>query len=95
MSEVLAKKVYDKYCEAVGGKAFNGDPLPKSEEFFSDPAKQKQANAWREALKEPYELLLEVSKNLGHPAYNVSFSTTIGIDELRERALDYLEIPKE
>lgn len=39
--------LYDEYCIAVGGKAFNGDPLPKWEEFGKDPNKQKQANAWR------------------------------------------------
>lgn len=46
-NEQLAHKLYDIYCEAVGGKAFNGDPLPKSEEFFADEKKQLQANAWR------------------------------------------------
>lgn len=45
--DYLAKKLYDAYCEAVGGKAFNGDDLPKSEEFFNDKTKKKQANAWR------------------------------------------------
>ena len=42
----LAKVMYDSYCEAVGGKAFNGDDLPKSEEFFNDETKKKQSNAW-------------------------------------------------
>lgn len=41
--------MYDAYCEAVGGKAFNGDDLPKSDEFFSDESKTKQANAWIKA----------------------------------------------
>lgn len=45
--EQLAKILYDDYCTAVGGKAFNGDTLPTSEEFFKDETKQKQANAWR------------------------------------------------
>lgn len=45
--EILARLMYDDYCRAVGGKAFNGDPLPKSEEFFGDLSKVKQANAWR------------------------------------------------
>ena len=45
-----AKKAYDAYCEAVGGVAFNGDKLPSSEEFFNDPSKQKQANAWLVAV---------------------------------------------
>lgn len=47
--EKLAKLMYTRYCEAVGGKAFNGDPLPGWDEFSTDPAKEKQANAWREA----------------------------------------------
>lgn len=42
----LAKIMYDVYCNAVGGKAFNGDPLPGSEEFFVDPSKKKQSDAW-------------------------------------------------
>lgn len=46
-TEELARLMYDNYCEAVGGKAFNGDPLPSSGEFFSDTSKTKQANAWR------------------------------------------------
>lgn len=41
-----AEKMYDGYCEAVGGKAFNGDPLPPAVEFFADPTKTKQSNAW-------------------------------------------------
>lgn len=46
-----AKRAYDAYCVAVGGVAFNGDPLPKSDEFFADPNKVKQSNAWIEAIK--------------------------------------------
>lgn len=42
----LAGELYEYYCQAVGGKAFNGDPLPSWQEFSSDPNKQKQANAW-------------------------------------------------
>lgn len=47
--EELARKMYDKYCESVGGLAFNGDKLPHSDEFFADESKLKQANAWRDA----------------------------------------------
>lgn len=49
--EKLAMKMYDDYCEAVGGKAFNGDDLPKSEEFFNDPKKQTQALGWVKAAE--------------------------------------------
>ena len=54
----LAKLMYDGYCEAVGGKAFNGDPLPKSNEFFEDETKQKQANAWIKAACIAFDNLL-------------------------------------
>lgn len=49
--------MYDAYCEKVGGKAFNGDPLPKSEEFFADKTKEKQVNAWISAADVALELL--------------------------------------
>lgn len=38
--------LYDAYCKAVGGVAFNGDPLPDWDTFRADPAKQKQVDAW-------------------------------------------------
>lgn len=41
-----AEIFYELYCEKVGGKAFNGDPLPDWEEFASDPNKITQADAW-------------------------------------------------
>lgn len=44
--KLLAMKLYDAYCEAVGGLAFNGDKLPVSEEFFADESKQKQIDGW-------------------------------------------------
>lgn len=54
--ESLAHEMYDAYCHAVGGKAFNGDPLPTSEEFFADDSKQKQADAWRVAAQTAIKL---------------------------------------
>lgn len=51
MIEKLAGEMYDAYCDAVGGLAFNGYPLPAWSEFGSDPSKQKQANGWRVAAK--------------------------------------------
>lgn len=46
--EQIAGQLYTSYCAAVGGKAFNGDPLPTWDEFRHDIAKAKQADAWRE-----------------------------------------------
>ena len=45
--ESKAEVLYTTYCGAVGGKAFNGDPLPDWKDFASDPKKQVQADAWR------------------------------------------------
>lgn len=44
--EQIAGCLYDAYCGNVGGKAFNGDPLPKWEAFRTDPAKKVQSDAW-------------------------------------------------
>ena len=44
--ETLAAELYHEYCNAVGGKAFNGDPLPTWEEFRADRTKDKQSDAW-------------------------------------------------
>lgn len=54
--EHLANRMYTRYCEAVGGKAFNGDPLPTWDEFAADETKQKQVNSWREVAKIPLSL---------------------------------------
>lgn len=42
----IARDLYTAYCAAVGGLAFNGDPLPDWDTFIADPNKEKQANAW-------------------------------------------------
>lgn len=47
--EELAGLIYSIYCEEVGGKAFNGDPLPDWKTFSADPAKEKQSKAWIKA----------------------------------------------
>ena len=44
--EILAGKMYDAYCQNVGGKAFNGDLLPVWSEFRADVKKVSQSNAW-------------------------------------------------
>ena len=44
--ESFAGELYEDYCAAVGGVAFNGDPLPKWEEFRTDLNKTKQSEAW-------------------------------------------------
>jgi hypothetical protein len=45
-TEIRAGQLYEVYCAAVGGIAFNGDPLPHWTEFRLDPTKKKQSDAW-------------------------------------------------
>lgn len=56
--EVVAEELYNAYCTAVGGVAFNGDPLPDWATFSADPNKEKQSNAWLSAADRAINLLL-------------------------------------
>lgn len=53
----LAGKLYEAYCEQVGGIAFNGDPLPTWAEFSMDPKKVKQVEGWLIVAMKAVELL--------------------------------------
>ena len=55
--EEIAGQLYETYCQAVGGKAFNGDPLPTWKEFRADPAKQKQSEAWIQVAQKAVEIV--------------------------------------
>lgn len=55
--EHVADDLYTVYCTAVGGVAFNGDPLPTWAEFVAHPDKQKQAAAWRAVASHVLEKL--------------------------------------
>lgn len=59
MQEKVARAMYDVYCGAVGGKAWNGQALPGSAEFFEDAAKQVQADGWRKAAATAEQMLSE------------------------------------
>lgn len=56
--EIVAEELYTAYCAAVGGVAFNGDPLPAWKEFAADPAKTKQSEAWLATADRAMQLLL-------------------------------------
>jgi hypothetical protein len=47
--QYLAELMYTTYCESVGGVAHDGQPLPTWSVFAADPARSKQAEAWRKA----------------------------------------------
>ena len=55
--EIVAEELYTAYCAAVGGVAFNGDPLPDWATFFADPSKEKQSSAWLAAADRAIQLL--------------------------------------
>ena len=54
--EELAAELYEAYSAAVGGVAFNGEPLPDWEEFCAEHRKQKQEDAWRAVARRAAEL---------------------------------------
>ena len=54
----LAMAMYDEYCAKVGGKAYDGRPLPTAAEFFEDDTKAKQALGWMAAASKALELIL-------------------------------------
>ena len=56
--EIVAEELYQTYCAAVGGVAFNGDPLPDWKTFANDPAKKKQSDAWLAAADRAMTLLM-------------------------------------
>ena len=53
-----ASALYETYCAAVGGVAFNGDKLPSWSEFVADPTNQKQVEAWRAVANKLEEYFL-------------------------------------
>lgn len=50
--------MYDEYCREVGGKAYDGRPLPTSKEFFSDESKVVQRRGWFAAASKAIEILI-------------------------------------
>lgn len=58
--EKAAIELYDTYCAAVGGRAWDGKPLPTGQQFFADPAKQVQAEGWRAVAKRATALVTAV-----------------------------------
>lgn len=73
--EELTRGAYEKYCEAVGGKAYNGDSLPSWEKFKADKSKERQVEAWKQAVisvlmnnkKEVTAIRAEIKKHDGKP----------------------------
>lgn len=55
--ELIAGILYAAYCESVGGKAFNGDPLPKWEAFRADQSKRKQSDAWLDVAHKALDVI--------------------------------------
>lgn len=56
--DIVAEELYTTYCAAVGGVAFNGDPLPDWATFAADPAKTKQSEAWLATADRAMSLLM-------------------------------------
>jgi len=56
--EQIAEVMYTTYCASVGGKAFNGDPLPSWVEFGKDEKKKAQRNAWIASADAAWDLII-------------------------------------
>lgn len=54
----VTRDLYTTYCASVGGKAFNGDPLPTWEEFYGDSEKQIQVRAWLDVGQRAIDMLV-------------------------------------
>ena len=62
---------WDKYSESVGGKSYNGDPLPTWEEMTKDSTKEKVVLAWQNTI-------VEVLSKLGYDEFkDVNFDSRI------------------
>ncbi len=75
-AETLAGQLYTAYCAAVGGVAFNGDPLPDWATFAADLAKKKQADAWR--IVAHSVLMIEDLARGGRPGADLAHRATFG-----------------
>lgn len=73
----MAKTAYDAYSKAVGGKAFNGDPLP----WFQDTPEKIQ-NAWKEAVKPVANAALTAGLILSIPIVATLILALMGIVSL-------------
>lgn len=47
----LAIRAFNDYSATRDGVDRNGSPLPRGEDFFADPEKVKEADAWRAAIR--------------------------------------------
>jgi hypothetical protein len=74
---IMAKTAYDAYCKAVGGKAFNGDPLP---EFGATP--ERIQNAWKEAVTPVANAALTAGLILSVPLVAILILAIMGIISL-------------
>lgn len=54
--EQIAEQLYDEYCKTVGGKAWDGKPLPDWRTFRNDPVKLVQVQGWINVARKAQEI---------------------------------------
>lgn len=62
--EMLACVAYTSYVKAVGGKSYNGDPLPTWEVMVKDPAKVNLVKAWRASSQAVAKKVIECTPRM-------------------------------
>lgn len=70
----IASALYAVYAAAVGGKAYNGDPLPTWSEFHKDEKKKTQSDAWLAVADKAMEIFKGEGKGeaVEQPGYPIT-----------------------
>lgn len=90
----LAGLLYTKYCDSVGGVAFNGDKLPGWAEFSVDPKKEKQIFAWLDVAIAAERAVRTGLLN----QFNAGLIALLPMEELmrlQQRACEFESMPEE
>jgi len=82
--EQIAGELYGAYCESVGGKAWNNDPLPNWETFALDLTKRKQSDGYRAMAEKACQMWPMVK----------SATKTLTEDIENNPSLEYFELSK-
>lgn len=94
--EEISKLAWETYKKAVGGKAFNGDPLPGWEEMVTDEQKVKIVEAWRATAEAvATKSFLEAAKELASDLDEYAEGLREGAKELEEEFARLCEAPIE
>ena len=91
----LAIELYDVYTAAVGGKAWDGRPLPCGQEFMSDPTKQKQSDGWRAVAEHAVGGDKEDGLNFGRALWALRHGIAVRLPHWKPDVRICMQVPDE